>query len=90
MSFLRKGITRVTRGGVNQAYRELFDTPAGQVVLNDLVRFCNVLSATNGDLIEEGKRVVALHILGHLRLRPEDLNLYYEREVIGGTGEGPE
>lgn len=55
------------------AYTECFATPAGELVLRDLLRICGVLETSHqpADAYEtafrEGRRSVALEILGRLR-----------------------
>lgn len=59
------------------AYRRLFDSPEGKVVLYDLMKSCHVLQTvhTSGDPYEtaykEGERSVVLRILRTLRTNPE-------------------
>lgn len=63
---------------VAAAYRSTFTMPSGRIVLEDLARFCNVGNSTYaaGDptamAINEGQRVVFLHIAEMLELKATD------------------
>ena len=59
-----------------QAYRALFTTPGGHVVLNDLMKFCNFRIPVN-DPIEEGKRRVFLRIVEFMSFEPDEIMRIY-------------
>ena len=70
---------RRTPEGVAAAYRSTFTMDSGRVVLEDLARFCNVGNSTyepGGDAtaiaVNEGQRLVFLHIAEMLELKPTD------------------
>jgi len=48
---------------IRQAYRRVFESPVGGVVLHDLAEYCNFLASTISDPYQEAKRDVFLHIL---------------------------
>lgn len=55
---------------VVKAYKEVFETPAGKLVLEDLARECGLLrntyhGKTDDLLFNEGKRNVGLYILAN-------------------------
>lgn len=62
-----------------RAYRAAFSGPDGEVVLRDLLDFCNagrssiVVDASKMTLVNEGKRLVALRIAGYLNLTDEQI-----------------
>lgn len=45
-----------------EAYKLLFGSPMGAIVLTDLIRQCRVFNAVEGE-IGEGKRLIGLYIL---------------------------
>lgn len=61
------------RLAVSEAYRRLYDTPEGQIVMHDLMRRCGILevSAEAGDAhmtyFRDGRRSIALEIMQELR-----------------------
>ncbi len=48
---------------IRNAYRRLFMTPVGAVVLTDLAEYCGFLVSHGGDPYQEGQRDVFLHIM---------------------------
>jgi len=58
---------------MKRAYQQVFDSPAGKMVFNDLKRFCRALMTTNADPLLEGRRQVYLRILQHQELSREQL-----------------
>jgi|GEM_PF-1465237 len=62
---------------VPAAYRRLFDTPDGKIVLKDLAKFCRIADPTHvpGDpttsALNEGARCVFLHVSAMCRLSHE-------------------
>lgn len=62
-----------------RAYQLAFDSPAGQAVIKDLVRYCRAKISTRGDPLLEGRRQVFLRIQQHMELDPAQLfNLYVD------------
>lgn len=64
-----------------EAYKQVFQSPAGEAVLLDLMKVHNILSNTysgnvNDMLIKEGERNVVLRIIHLLKL---DVKAIYER-----------
>ena len=55
---------------LNRCYRECFESPAGQLVLEDMRNRCYMFDTTNGATEKEGARMVVLMI--ETRLQPED------------------
>jgi hypothetical protein len=65
-----------------QAFRKAFDGPAGELVLEDLARFCRAHDTTFHEdprihAVLEGRREVWLRIQRHLNLNDEQLWAYY-------------
>ena len=69
----------LSREALAQAYHELWNSPGGQLVILDLVRFCHFDSTTHvegdpyGSAQLEGRRQVFLRIYGYASLRPGDI-----------------
>ena len=85
--FLDRIKTRFKRGSLASHYRTAFDSPSGRIVLHDLVRQGGVMvthggSDTDGLQFEEGKRYIALYILGMLRIEPQGTQQLADREVF--------
>lgn len=59
-----------------RAYRLAFGSPAGQVVLIDLMKFCRFRADAEGK-IDEGKRRAFLRIMNFMALTPEQLESLY-------------
>lgn len=65
------------KGRLRAAYKACFNTPAGDIVLNDLYRFCHAMQPThvNGNEYEtafnEGKRRVFLRIFHQMKVEDE-------------------
>lgn len=60
------------------AYREVFDAPAGRIVLLDLMRAGGVLSVSLGQTPQEtawndGRRSLVLHVLQQLRMQEAEM-----------------
>ncbi len=60
------------------AYRRVFNSPSGKVVLDDLARFCRASESTFHEdsrvhALAEGRREVWLRIEKHLNLSPQEL-----------------
>lgn len=61
------------------AYQQVFDTPAGDMVQKDILRFCGVLEVDHvpGDpyttAFNSGKRAAALHIIDRMRWSEAEL-----------------
>lgn len=71
LEFVRK------RNKILSAYKETFATPAGKIVLSDLMKSLCFMSSTIGETPEqtyynEGARAVVLRILKTLDAKPED------------------
>ncbi|MCH8314175.1 MAG: hypothetical protein IID17_14465 [Nitrospinae bacterium] len=85
--FLDQVAVRFKRGSLPGAYRDVFDSPAGQIVLANLVREGGMMITHGGDAdavlqFEEGKRFMVLHILKMLRLKPRELQQIADMEAI--------
>jgi hypothetical protein len=71
-----------------QAYATTWDSPAGRLVLTDLLLDCGAISNTQGP-VAEGKRAVAIRILRWLGVAGTSLDLLelvrmdYERSRVG-------
>jgi len=68
---------------IKSAYKDAFATEAGQVVLDDLMKYCHMLGPTyRGDLDDtvynEGMRNVVLYILSILNTDTAALRTRYE------------
>ncbi len=61
------------RRTLGDAYKSVFSTPEGQLVLDDLLFHGKVLEAASGET-EEGMRRLALHILSMINWKTVDLN----------------
>lgn len=59
-----------------RAYRQTFNTPAGQIVFLDLMKFCKFRVPID-DRLDEGKRQAFLRIESFLALTPEQLHSLY-------------
>ena len=69
-----------------RAYQLAFGSPAGQIVLEDLVPFCRGAQSTfhpdpRMHCILEGRREVLLRIAQHMHLTPEKLFVIYGGQV---------
>lgn len=68
----------------NTAYKTIFNTPQGKEVLKDLLKFCHFDSPTfmpndpYTSAFNEGKRRVALRILGIMNMDEEAMNKVLE------------
>lgn len=60
-----------------RAYQLAFDSPAGQAVLRDLVRYCRAKITTAGEPMLEGRRQVFLRIQQHIELDTAQLYELY-------------
>jgi hypothetical protein len=73
-----------------RAYRLTFNSPAGQTVLIDLMKFCKFRVPID-DRLDEGKRQAFLRIENFLNLTPEQLaSLYRGQATTAPTGENDE
>lgn len=86
-------------GRVPRAYRSVFETDAGAIVLRDLAKFAGALetSVEAGDpqmtAFQEGRRAVFLHIAEKLRWNERDLLKLAEASAAAAAenaGEMPE
>ena len=84
------------QGRLTRAYRDLEKTPAGRLLLADLLGACGVLEVTHtpGDPHEtafrEGRRSIGLHVLERLRWSEGELVELARRrttETINAAGE---
>lgn len=69
-----------------RAYQLAFGSPAGEVVLDDLVVFCRGAQSTfhpdaRMHAVLEGRREVLLRICQHMHLTPEKLFVIYGGQV---------
>jgi len=69
------------------AYLELKGSPAGNIVLSDLARFCRATTSTWSDDARhharlEGRREVWLRLTQHMNLTPEQLQALYDQRNI--------
>lgn len=91
--FLSRIRTRFRRGSLPVHYAAVFGqqdgtvSPSGLVVLHDIVREGGVMTTSGGGTNEElqfaeGKRYLALYILGMLRIEPQEAQNLAEREVF--------
>lgn len=69
-----------------RAYRQCFGSPAGQVVMLDLMTFCRFRVPIDGQL-DEGKRQAFLRIMNFLSLTPEQLAALYRGQAVITNGE---
>jgi hypothetical protein len=78
------------------AYRRLFSTEDGKIVLQDLMNACNFLKPSIGETpddtyFNEGKRSVVLSIMQTSSMTTEEINKLIEnvekqnKELMGGT-----
>lgn len=80
---------RIDRKGVIEAYKQVFDTDAGKIVLADLVKKYRILrgfSMTSKDdvMFCEGQRQVALYILSTIEYdlnKLTEVSEHYSMEV---------
>lgn len=78
-AWLKRGGGLTKRQALAAAYQEIFATPAGKLVLNDLLREGGVLEVSYvpgddaGTHFNDGKRALALHVLHRLRWAPGEL-----------------
>ncbi len=80
-------IIRVTRHSLRAAYRAVFESDQGKVVLNDLSIVTNFMRTTHNSnptdaAFNEGKRAAFSYILKMLRKQPEDTQTLADREVL--------
>ena len=66
-----------------RAYRLTFNSPAGQLVLLDLMSFGKFRVAI-GDPVDEGKRQVVLRIMNFTELSMEQLQAAYRGQISPG------
>lgn len=72
-----------------RAYRLAFNSPAGQEVLIDLMKFCRFRAPLGEPLmLDEGKRQVFLRIANFLNLTPEQLQRLYAGHAFTTPLEG--
>lgn len=64
------------------AYRQCFGSPAGKIVMNDLMKFCRFRTDARNE-IEEGQRRVFLRIVNLTSLTAEHLLAVYAGRDIG-------
>ncbi len=57
---------------VGEAYKAVFCSPEGEIVLDDLIKTGKILEGVSGET-EEGMRRMALYILEMLNWRPDNL-----------------
>lgn len=76
---------RYTPRKLRDAYKAVFkDDEMGRLVLNDILRYCHVLSAsyvqgdTEASAVKEGQRDVGLRILRILNVKEVDAQSVYE------------
>ncbi len=62
------------------AYRQCFNSPAGQIVLLDLMKFCKFRVPCT-DQIDEGKRQAFLRIENFLALSPEQIHALFRGQM---------
>jgi hypothetical protein len=72
---------------LKRAYLELKGSPAGNMVLSDLARFCRATTTTWSDDARhharlEGRREVWLRMTEHMNLTPEQLQALYDQRNI--------
>ena len=70
---------------VLKAYKDLFSTPNGQLVLADLMKECGVVKSSyrgNPDdlLFNEGKRIIGLYVLANTNVDLSALTKMLERQ----------
>lgn len=68
------------------AYKQLFNSPVGAIVLADLAEFCRAHKTTfhqNSRISDvlEGRREVWLRIQDHLKMSPDELYKVLEQEI---------
>ena len=85
--FFTRIAVRIKRGTMPDYYRQIFDTPAGRIVLADLHRKAGVMLTHEGwenDQLKDttGRRDMVLYIDGMLRMRPQALQQIAEMETI--------
>jgi len=62
------------------SYRHCFGSPAGHVVMADLMRFCRFRAPVRNE-IEEGKRQAFLRIMNFMAFEPEQILNLYRSEI---------
>jgi hypothetical protein len=77
------------RERVIRAYREVFNSEAGQIVLEDLIKSCHVLHSTfdpntNETYYKEGERSVVIRILKTVNIDP----FKFQEMIKKGQSEG--
>ena len=60
---------------LNGAYKRLLKDDDGQMIIRDIIGFSGLMEFNTGEdlKIVEGRRQMAMHILQHLDLSPEDI-----------------
>lgn len=72
---------RIRAAAIADAYRNVFNSPEGELVLKDLLRKADLLSATAGDEAEVGRRQVALHILAMMGWSETELLRFHQQQA---------
>jgi hypothetical protein len=75
-----------------KAYKDVFASEKGQIILNDLIRECGLLrncyrGEANDLLVNEGKRNVLLYILSNINVDLNTLIELIERQSKGESDE---
>ncbi len=87
VEFLGQIAVPYKRGTLRGLYRDVFNSPAGKIVLADLHRKAGVMMTHDGwtgDQLQyaTGRRDIVLHIDSMLRLKPAELQQIAEMEEI--------
>jgi hypothetical protein len=77
MSEVTKKLMKMDEFEVSQLYKNIFGTPGGVLVLEDLKNRCFIKTSTAHELTHvtyqnEGMRTVALHIQTQIDMKPEE------------------
>lgn len=80
------------RAATIRAYRDVFASDQGKLILKDLIKECHVASPvmaedTNETFFNEGKRNVFLYIMNRTNLDPDEV---FKRIVSDGQSQGEE
>jgi hypothetical protein len=88
-SWLDRAVTVVRRFLLCADYQAVFNSPAGQRVMHDLVRKTGLMKTHEGwstemVLYNAGQQDVVKHIAAMLRMRPEEFQRLTDRETHDG------
>lgn len=80
--WLSRRVNRTTPRLARAAYRDVFDSEKGHIVLTDLAQACHLMETHGGDPFLEGQRSLMLYILKVLRTPADVLQEMADRELL--------